>query len=153
MKTAMLICAPLTLVLLAGSALAGFDGRDGHSHGDRHGDRPGDRHGGPHGFDAAKRVERMTKELDLTDEQGKQLLAVFEAADAEREALRKQIEEQFKPAMCAQHLATAEQVREILTDEQEAEFEERLERMGDFAASKGRRGPRGAFLEDCQPED
>jgi Spy/CpxP family protein refolding chaperone len=145
MKTTMMICVPLTLVLLAGSALAGFDGRADKVHGGRH--------GGPHEFDAAKRVERMTEELDLSAEQGEQLLAVFEAADTKREALRKQIEEQFKPAMCAQQLATAEQVREILTDEQEAEFEDRLERMADLAEGKGRRGPRGAFLEDCEPLD
>lgn len=136
MKTLSLQCFALAGLLIAGSAHAG----------------PGDSHRGRWEPDLDRRVERMSEELDLTEGQSAQLLEVFEASAAEREALREKMEEQFKPEMCAIHLATVEQVREILTDEQETELEGRLERWADVAEGKGRRGPRGGFTRECETE-
>lgn len=137
MKTATLIGFPLVLLLVAGSVLAGSRDRPPHD---------------PFEFDSERRVERMTEELGLSAEQSEQLLAVFEASDTEREALRQRIDEQFKPEICALHLATTEQVREILTEEQQAEFEDRLDRWAGAAEGKGRHGPRGGFLQDCESQ-
>jgi len=137
MKNICYLSLPLALLLSASSVLAGS--RDHPQH-------------GRFEFDSERRVERMTEELGLSDEQRDQLLAVFEASDAEREELRQRIEEQFKPEMCALHHATAEQVREILTDEQEAEFKEGLDLWADYAKGKGRRGHRGGFPQDCEAQ-
>jgi Spy/CpxP family protein refolding chaperone len=139
MKTVTLVSAALAL-LVAGSAHAGH--RD-HPH-------------GPFEPDFEKHVQRMAEELDLSAEQSDQLQAVFEASITEHEALRARIQEQFGPEMCALRQATDEQVREILTSEQQAELDERKERLAEFAEGRGPRGhkgPMGAFLAECEPEE
>ncbi|HET6565537.1 MAG TPA: Spy/CpxP family protein refolding chaperone [Xanthomonadales bacterium] len=135
MKFSPFLSIPLALLLVTGSALAG----------------PGDGPRSRHGPDFDKRVERMAEELDLTDEQSAQLVEVFEASAIEREALREKMEEQFRPERCALHLTTVEQIREILTDEQEAEMEDRLERWANSADSHGKKGRKGGPMQDCDP--
>jgi Spy/CpxP family protein refolding chaperone len=136
MKLSILSGTTLALLLAAGTAHAGD---------------PGDHHG-RHGPDLEKRVAHMAVELDLSDEQSQQLLAVLQASAAEREALQAKIDEQFKPEMCALHLATKEQVLEILTAEQAAEMEGHLDRMSGVADARGWRGPKGGPMQDCEPE-
>ena len=136
MKHSYLISIPLTLLLVATSAQA----------------EPGDR--GHHRPDMEKRIERMTEELDLTTEQSEQLLAVMQASAAERAALREKYAAQIKPEMCALHLATMEQVREILSAEQAAEMESKLEHRASAEAPDGgwRHGKKGNPLKDCEPQ-
>lgn len=149
MKTSSLLGLAMVSLLMASAVHAA--GGAGPGDGPRDGHRKGHwGHGGP---DMEQRVERMAEELGLSEEQSTQLLAVFEASAAEREALRQKIDEQFKPERCAIQTATVAQVREILTDEQEAELEGRLERWADLGEDKGRRGPRGGFAKDCEAGD
>ncbi len=103
---------------------------------------------GRHGPDLEKRVAYMAVELDLSDEQSERLLAVLHASAAEREALQEKIDEQFKPERCALHQATMEQVREILTVEQAAEMESRLQRMADSDSWHARNG---SPMQGCEP--
>lgn len=112
---------------------------------------PRDRqHRGP---DMDKRIERLTEELDLSEEQSEQLLAVMQASAVEREALREKHEAQIKPELCTLHLATMEQVREILTAEQAAELEDKLDRWASNDAPGGRHhGKKGRALKDCEPQ-
>lgn len=130
------ILSSLSLALLLTASIAAAGDRDGHR--------------GRHGPDLEKRVEHMAVELDLSDEQSEQLLAVLQASASERDALREKMEQQYKPEMCALHLATIEQVREILSEEQAAELEGRLDRMADAGDSKGWRGRKGG-MKDCEP--
>ncbi len=100
--------------------------------------------------DIEKRVERLTGELDLTAEQSEQLLAVLEASAEEREALRARYEEQMKPEFCAIHLNTMEDVRAILSPEQAAQLEGRLEGWAEAMDAQDRRGgKRRQLLRDC----
>ena len=136
MKHSYLISIPLALLLAATSAQA----------------EPGDR--GNRGPDMEKRIERMTEGLDLTTEQNEQLLAVMQASAAERQALREKHEAQIKPELCTLHLATMEQVREILTAEQAAELEGKLERWASTDRPEDQRhGKKGNPLKDCAPQD
>lgn len=105
------------------------------------------------GPDMEKRIERLTEELDLSEQQSEQLLAVMQAAAVERKALRDKYEAQIKPELCTLHLATVEQVREILNAEQAAELESKLERWASDEAPGGRHhGKKGRMLKDCEPQ-
>jgi Spy/CpxP family protein refolding chaperone len=105
------------------------------------------------GPDMETRIERLTEELDLSEEQSEQLLAVMQASAAERKALRDKYEAQIKPELCALHLATVEQVRGILSAEQADELESKLERWASDGAPGGRHhGKKGHALQDCEPQ-
>lgn len=135
MKQSYLIGIPLALLLSASLAQA----------------EPGDH--GRRGPDMDQRIERLTEELGLSEEQSDQLLAVMQASAAEREALREKYEAQIKPELCTLHLATMEQVREILTAEQATELESKLERWASADAPGGRpHGKKGNMLKDCDPQ-
>jgi Spy/CpxP family protein refolding chaperone len=126
----------LALVLLATSAVhAQPDGK-------RHDRKPPD---------IEKRIERLGEELGLSEEQSTELQIVMEAAAAERKALKDQYEEQMKPEMCALHEATMQQVREILTPEQAAEMEDRMQRWALAENDSGRQiRKRQRALQDCE---
>ncbi|MCK9554382.1 hypothetical protein M0R36_00980 [bacterium] len=62
----------------------------------------------------------MAKKCDLTDEQKKQVKAIFEANKGEIETAR----EEFKGKLDAVKDKTDSQIESILTDEQKAKFEE-----------------------------
>jgi len=126
----------LTLSLLAGSAWAG-DNEARHSSHDRHGPN------------MEKHMQRLSEDLELSDEQSDQLQAVMEAAALERDAVREQMEEQFKPELCAIHLTTMEQVREILSAEQAAELESRMDRWA-AGGHAGKFGGKGRSLKNCE---
>ncbi|MDZ4728396.1 MAG: hypothetical protein SH820_00395 [Xanthomonadales bacterium] len=135
MQNSYLISIPLALLLA--TSIAQAEPRDRH-------------HRGP---DMEKRIERMTEELALGEEQSAQLLAVMEASAAEREALREKYATQMKPELCTLHLATMEQVREILTAEQAAELEGKLERWSSDDAPGGpHHGRKDRALKDCEPQ-
>jgi len=133
MRTLGLLTIPAALLLGTSLAIAGS----------------GDKHREHHGGGPEKHFERLAEELDLTAEQSEQLKAVMEAAAEEREALREKFAAQIKPELCSLHLATVEQVREILSPEQAAELEERMERWGGPQGHGGHHS-RAAALEDCE---
>lgn len=89
--------------------------------------------------DAGERVERLSMRLDLSDEQVDQLLEIFDAADAEREAIWEAHRSQIEPELCALRENVHDQVSGILTEEQAAEFEQVA---GQRHKVRGRRGPR-----------
>ena len=79
---------------------------------------PGGRGWGPP--DPQQHVARLTEELGLNEDQAAELLEIFTAADAEREALRAQHEAD----MCALHNGVDDQVRSVLTSSQQAELDD-----------------------------
>ena len=106
---------------------------------------PGGRGWGPP--DPQHHVARLTEELGLNEDQAAELLEIFTAADAEREALRAQHEQD----MCALHEGMDEQVRAVLTPAQQAQLvelraefkarhEERMENHDGPGRGKHRRG-------------
>jgi Spy/CpxP family protein refolding chaperone len=90
----------------------------------------GDWHHGPPG--AEQHLARLDQALELNDEQSAELLAVLQAADAEREALHERVMAQFRPEICALMLETDADVIAVLTPEQAETFlqmkEERRQR-------------------------
>ncbi len=96
--------------------------------------------------DAEMRVARLSRALDLSDEQSLQLLEVFQAVDAERQALRRQARLQMKPQICALQLTTVAKISHILDEEQ-------MTRLEDFRASqklpRARGGQHRPQREDC----
>jgi len=71
-----------------------------------------------------KHVARLTEELGLDESQAAELLKIFTAADAEREALRAQHEELIRKDMCALHDSVSEQVTTVLTPAQQVQLDE-----------------------------
>jgi len=118
-----------TLLLVAASATARQDG------GPR-GDRGG--HRGPP--DAEMRVAKMTRMLDLSDEQSTRLLAVMQEVDQERDVLHERVMEQMKPEFCDLQLRTEAEISNILTPEQLVLMEEKKEARADKGKGRSRRG-------------
>jgi len=137
MKHSCLLSISLALILAVSAAHAGDNEGPGKNH-ERHGP------------DMEKRMQRLSEELDLSSEQSEQLQAVMEAAAIEREALRERYEAQIKPELCALHLATMEQVREILSPEQAEDLEGRMDRWAS-GEGPGRHRGRGHPMQDCDP--
>ncbi len=77
---------------------------------------------------AEDRVEHLSQDLDLNEEQAAKLLDVFTASDAERDALRKEHEELMRQDMCAFHDKMTGQIKSVLTAEQSAKFDELMAR-------------------------
>jgi len=129
------LASTLALFLLAtGTVLAQPEGK-------RHDRKPPD---------IEQRLERLSEELGLSEDQAAQLKSVMEASAAERKALKDKYEAQIKPEMCALHEATMEQVREILTPEQAAEMEDRMQRWALEENDSGRQmRKRQRALQDC----
>jgi Spy/CpxP family protein refolding chaperone len=122
------ILAALLLVALSATAR-----QDGETRGGRSG------HRGPP--DAEMRVAKMTQKLNLNDEQSAQLLAVMQANEAEKKALKDQVMEQLEPEFCDLKFRTEAEIAGILTDQQLVQLEE------DKAKAEERRG--GKKKLDC----
>jgi len=90
-----------------------------------------------------ERVERMSEDLGLDEDQQARLLEIFSAADKEREAMRVQHEEQIRQDACALFNSIAEQIRDVLTDQQSAEFDEMMKRKKARLEGHHRRHGRG----------
>ena len=108
----------------------------------------GEWHHGPPG--AEKMLARLDQSLELSDEQSAELLAVLQAADAERWALHERVMAQFRPEICALMQDTDADILALLTAEQAEAFqqmkEERRQRQGG-----GWGGGGGRFAEmDCE---
>ena len=112
----------------------------------------GDR--GPRGHSPEQKVERLTEELNLSEDQAASLLEIFTATDLEREAMRAEHEALIRQDMCALFTSTNAQVEAVLSADQYAQLEEMMQRRDDHRAEhaewrgKGRKGP--PSLEDCE---
>jgi Spy/CpxP family protein refolding chaperone len=73
----------------------------------------------------ARVVDSMTKDLGLTPDQQKQLLAILEQTGAKYKA----VHEQVAPQMDAIRKEGRDQIRGILSSDQRAKFEEKLRQM------------------------
>ena len=88
-----------------------------------HGQGPGGEwHHGPPGPE--QQLSRLDQALDLSDEQSAELLAVLQAADAEREALHERVMAEFRPELCALMQDTDADILAVLTPEQAATWQQ-----------------------------
>lgn len=96
-----------------------------------------------------KHVARLTEELGLNEAQAAELLEIFTAADAEREALRAQHEELIRKDMCALHDTLSAQVTTVLTPAQQAQLDEmHAAKKARMEAKKAEHEARKAASED-----
>lgn len=138
-STLSLLAVTAASLLVATSATARQEG--GHR-----GDREG--HRGPP--DAETRVAKMTKMLDLSDEQSAQLLVIMQEQDIERQALHNQMMDLMRPELCDQKLRSEAEVATILTDEQLVMLEEKKAAREEKG---GKRGHRGMGDLDCSTDE
>ncbi len=96
--------------------------------------------------DAEMRVARLTRALELSDEQSLELLKVFQAIDAERQALRQQATLQMTPQICELQLETVAEINRILDEDQMARLEDFRAKQKPARAHGSQRRPQ---LEDC----
>ena len=112
----------------------------------------GDR--GPRGPSPEEKVERMTEELNLSEDQAASLLEIFTTADLEREAMRAEHEALIRQDMCALFTSTNSQVEAVLSADQYAQLEEKMQRRADHRAEhanwRGKGGKGRPSLEDCE---
>ena len=99
----------MVLLLIAASAMA----EPGAPRGGRDREPPSPEH----------RAQRLAEELSLDEKQAADLLAIFTAADAEREAMREKHEKVMREDMCAHKDKISGQIKGLLTEQQSAEFD------------------------------
>lgn len=111
---------------------------------------------GPHGPSPEEKVERLTEQLDLSEQQASDLLDIFTAAEQEREAMRAEHEALIRQDMCALFTSTNAQVESVLTADQYARLEEKMQRRAEHRAEhaswRGKEGRGRPSLEDCEAE-
>jgi len=67
-------------------------------------------------------LARLSQELDLNEDQSRQMLRLLQDAHADHEALRTRMHEQFQPELCALRQDTQAGILDILTAEQAETF-------------------------------
>jgi Spy/CpxP family protein refolding chaperone len=77
----------------------------------------------------AQRVEQLTQELGLTNDQKQQLDSTLLQLHAEYKSIRDQSNQQLNSRMDQAHQKGRDQIRAILTPEQKPKFEEFLKRL------------------------
>ena len=102
------------------------------------------------GFDAgppssAQKLDRLSAELGLSDQQELELLAILQNVEADREQLREQFHAQMGPEICARMMATEEEILAILDESQAEQFlqmkEERRIKAQERNRYRNRMGP------------
>ncbi len=114
-------------------------------------DKPqkGDKKGGPRGeMTPAKQVERLNKQLSLTDEQQEALTTFYTEQQSAREANKptegtKPDEDTMKANMEAEREAEKAKLKEILTDDQYTKYEEMMSK-GPQKGDKGGKGDKSS---------
>jgi Spy/CpxP family protein refolding chaperone len=128
------LCLTLTALLFAGT-LAAQQG-------------PGPWHDSGHGHRSAEdRLAFMARELNLSQQQSQELLAIFQAADQERFALREEFMLQNRERICQQIEDTHQDILAVLDEEQAAAFEQMMAERERRHKSGRHRGPAGRL--DC----
>ena len=100
---------------------------------------PGPRGGFNAGRPDDRIIDRLSRDLELSEEQQKAVRTAFVNNGKEIDALRRQIGDQMR----SQEEKFTDQLKTILTPEQFAKFEERHKRRGFRGRGGGRRGPPG----------
>jgi Spy/CpxP family protein refolding chaperone len=77
----------------------------------------------------AQRVEQLTQELGLTNDQKQQLDSMLSQLHAEYKSIRDQSNQQLNSRMDQAHQKGRDKIRAILTPEQKPKFEEFLKRL------------------------
>jgi Spy/CpxP family protein refolding chaperone len=77
----------------------------------------------------AQRVEQLTQELGLTNDQKQQLDSTLSQLHAEYKSIRDQSNQQLNSRMDQAHQKGRDKIRAILTPEQKPKFEEFLKRL------------------------
>lgn len=107
----------------------------------------GSRHGPP---GAEQHLARLDEALDLSDAQSAELLALLQAAEADRQVLHERIMSEYRPEICALMQDTEAGIVAVLTPEQAAAFEDlKANRRDRFAAHWGH-GPAGFDCDSAQ---
>ena len=103
----------------------------------------GDLDGGPPS--SAQKLDRLSAELNLSDQQELDMLQVLQKKEADRERLREQFHTLMGPEICAQMMETEEEILAILDSSQAEKFlqmkEERRIRAQERNHYRGRMGP------------
>ena len=86
----------------------------------------GPEHFGGHG---GNRVERLTKELDLTAEQKTKLEAVFQQEEEKRKALREETHRQMQEFLSPEQMAKFEELKKQRHEKWQKRHEERKHRQ------------------------
>ena len=128
--------ASLTILILASMLLAGTafaqqqQGR-------------GDFDGGPPS--SAQKLDRLSAELGLSDQQELEMLEILQKKEADRERLREQFHAQMGPEICARMMETEEEILAILDPSQAEQFlqmkEERRIKAQERNQYRNRMGP------------
>ena len=91
---------------------------------------------------AEDKLARMSDALHLTADQAMAMLEVLLAAEERRAAAHEEVRALIEPQVCADRLATEEEILSILTPEQVALLEQHKEQRADRSKNrKGRHGP------------
>lgn len=103
----------------------------------------GDFDGGPPS--SAQKLDRLSAELGLSDQQELELLAILQNIEADRDEMREQFHAQMGPEICARMMETEEEILAILDPSQAEQFlqmkEERRIRAQEKNHYRGRMGP------------
>lgn len=122
-KHTILVAGALSLSLLLGNAVWADN------HGKGEGSKSDKMHGSYEGKKAQRKMDRMIKKLELTEEQQAQFDAIMAEAQAQHEEMMQQ-RQMHRDAMHAK-------ISEILTPEQAEKFNEMHERHGNKERGKG----------------
>jgi Spy/CpxP family protein refolding chaperone len=125
-----------TGLLLFGTAMAGPPDHD-----------PAWRGGPP---SPEQHLARLSGELDLNEEQSREMLQLLQTAHAEHDALRTRMLEAFRPELCALRQDTQADILEILTPEQGELF---LQLQDQNRSRDGNTRRRHGSAQDCDGFD
>lgn len=94
---------------------------------------------------SAQKLDRLSAELDLSDQQELEMLAILQKKEGDRERLREQFHALMGPEICAQMMETEEEILAILDPSQAEQFlqmkEERRIRAQQKNHYRNRMGP------------
>jgi len=100
------------------------------------------------------RADRLAEELSLDDGQKAKVLEIFNAADAERNALREQHEKRIREEACAHMAKVNGQIKALLTAEQSDAFDQLMaSREARWEEHRGHHGKRRGPPMDCAAAD
>lgn len=95
-----------------------------------------------------EKLSRISRALDLSDEQVVAMLVVLQEQEANRAELHRQTMDLLGPDICAQRMETEEAILAILTPDQAVTFNQIMEERMEKARERSRRG-RGPDSLDC----
>jgi len=128
-KISLVTALALGSLLLSSPAVLAQDNKDG-------GDKGGGRKGRGQ-FTVEQRLERMTTELKLTDDQKPKVKAVLEEQDKKMQGMRDLAQDERGTKMRELREETNKKMKEILTADQYKQYEEMAQRRGKRGGGQG----------------